>query len=180
MIWITSDLHFGHDRPFLYEPRGFANIQQHDEAIITNWNGVIDPEDEVYILGDCMLMDNEHGVECLKRLNGHKFLVRGNHDTDARLQLYDQCGIQYCGYATVLKYKHYRFYLSHYPTLCGNFDDRGLRHCTINLCGHSHTQNKFVDMDKGLIYHCELDAQYCFPKPLDSIIEDIKEYWSRG
>ena len=37
-IFVTSDLHFGHDRGFLYEPRGFSNIEDHDEAVIANWN----------------------------------------------------------------------------------------------------------------------------------------------
>ena len=38
MIWITSDLHLQHDKPFIYEARGFSSIQEHDEAIIKNWN----------------------------------------------------------------------------------------------------------------------------------------------
>ena len=38
MVWFTSDLHLGHNKPFLYEPRGFKNIQEHDNAIIENWN----------------------------------------------------------------------------------------------------------------------------------------------
>jgi calcineurin-like phosphoesterase family protein len=62
-IFITSDLHFGHDRGFLYEPRGFSNIESHDETVIQNWNSVVEPEDEVYILGDLMLNDNSHGIE---------------------------------------------------------------------------------------------------------------------
>ena len=70
-IFVTSDTHFGHDRKFLYSPRGFKSIQEHDEAIIQNWNSVVEPDDTVYHLGDVMLGDNEHGMECLKRLNGN-------------------------------------------------------------------------------------------------------------
>ena len=69
-IFVTSDLHFGHDRGFLYEPRGFDNIEDHDEAVIANWNSVVNEDDDVYVLGDLMLNDNAHGVECIKRLNG--------------------------------------------------------------------------------------------------------------
>lgn len=68
MIYVTSDLHFGHAKQFIYEPRGFPNIVDHDEEIIKRWNELVQPEDEVYILGDLMLKDNEHGLECLKRL----------------------------------------------------------------------------------------------------------------
>ena len=37
-IWFTSDLHFCHDKEFLYKPRGFNSIEEHDTAIIQNWN----------------------------------------------------------------------------------------------------------------------------------------------
>lgn len=35
-IWFTSDLHFGHNKSFLYEPRGFNSIEEHDATIIKN------------------------------------------------------------------------------------------------------------------------------------------------
>ena len=84
-IWITSDLHFGHQREFLYEPRGFTSIYDHDEEIIKNWNSVVDIDDDVYILGDIMLNDNEYGIKLFKRLKGKIHIIRGNHDTDARM-----------------------------------------------------------------------------------------------
>ena len=61
-IWLTSDTHFGHDRDFLYKPRGFKNIWDHDKTIIENWNNIIQPNDEVYHLGDVMLGNNEYGM----------------------------------------------------------------------------------------------------------------------
>ena len=33
-VYITSDLHFGHNQSFLYEPRGFSSIGEHDRVII--------------------------------------------------------------------------------------------------------------------------------------------------
>ena len=33
-IWLTSDLHFCHNRDFIYEPRGFASVHEMNEAII--------------------------------------------------------------------------------------------------------------------------------------------------
>ena len=70
-IFLTSDTHFGHDREFLWGPRGFTNSQEHDEAVIKNWNETVSPDDIVYHLGDLMLGDNAHGIECVKRLNCH-------------------------------------------------------------------------------------------------------------
>ena len=88
-IFVSSDLHFGHDREFLWGPRGFRSSIEHDEAIIANWNSVVEPEDIVYVLGDLMLGDNEYGKSCVERLNGTIRLIRGNHDTDRRwLEVY--------------------------------------------------------------------------------------------
>lgn len=81
------------------------------------------------------------------------------------------------GLAYILKYQGYNFYLSHYPTICTNGDsNKPLKRQVIGICGHSHTKNKFQDMDKGLIYHVELDAHDNKPILLDDIIEDIKNY----
>ena len=79
-IFVTSDTHFGHDREFLFSPRGFTSIQEHDAAVIANWNSVVGPDDVVYHLGDVMLGDNAYGITCLKLLNGNIKIIPGNHD----------------------------------------------------------------------------------------------------
>ena len=58
-IFITSDLHFCHDRAFVYEPRGFSNIKEMNQAIVERWNSTVQPEDIVYVLGDIMLNNND-------------------------------------------------------------------------------------------------------------------------
>lgn len=173
MIYVTSDLHFGHAKPFIYEPRGFPDIVDHDEEIIKRWNELVQPEDEVYILGDLMLKDNEHGLECLKRLNGKKYFIIGNHDTNTRVNLYKENGLECLGYSTALKYKKYNFYMSHYPTLTGNVDDLGLHHMTLNLFGHTHQNVNFYE-DNFFMYHVGVDSHNCYPVSLDTVIEDIK------
>ena len=116
MIYLSSDLHFGHDVHFLYTPRGFFNIREHDEAIIERFNSIVQSEDDLYLLGDLMLGDNEHGLNCLRQLNGKLYIVYGNHCTDARKELYKTLPnvVEILGYAGMLKYKKWRFYLSHY------------------------------------------------------------------
>ena len=49
-IFVFSDAHFGHDREFLWGPRGFKSSIEHDEATIANWNSVVGPDDIVYHL----------------------------------------------------------------------------------------------------------------------------------
>lgn len=177
MIYISSDLHFGHDKPFLYEPRGFNNIEEHDRAIIKNWNSIVEWDDEVIVLGDIMLNDNINGRKCWNQLNGHKTVVLGNHDSNARVEILEQAPrTEILGYGAPYKYKNYQFFLSHYPCLVSNYDaDKPLKTRVINLCGHCHTKDRWKDFDKGLIYHCELDAHNNYPIALDKIIEEIKE-----
>jgi len=176
MIFLTSDTHFGHDREFLWGPRGFTSSQEHDEAIIKNWNEVVGPDDIVYHMGDLMLGDNAHGIECVKRLNGHIKLIRGNHDTDARWKLYATLpNVELIGWAEVIKYKKYQFYLSHHPTMTSNLEKTPhLRMHLINLYGHTHQPNKFYQ-STPFMFHCGLDSNGNKPVSLDDAIEMMKE-----
>ena len=36
MIYFTSDTHFCHDKEFLYKPRGFSSIEEHDKTVVEN------------------------------------------------------------------------------------------------------------------------------------------------
>lgn len=175
-IYFISDLHFCHNRDFVYGPRGYHSIYEHDEAIIEAWNKTVAYDDTVYILGDIMLNDNKTGINNLRRLNGCKKIILGNHDTEERVGLYTETyNVEVLGYADIIKLNGFRFYLSHYPTLTSNKDvDKPLKSKVINLCGHTHTQNRWADFDKGLIYHVEWDA-HGKPKLVDEIIEELKE-----
>lgn len=78
--FLTSDTHFGHDAVLHFESRPFDSVEQMDHALIDNWNGVVGPDDEVWVLGDYALGDRERGLGYLSILNGTKYLVLGNHD----------------------------------------------------------------------------------------------------
>ena len=176
-IYFTSDLHFCHNRDFIYKPRDFSSVEEMNEQIIKNFNEIVGEDDDLYILGDCFLNNNEEGMSYMRRLPGKKYIILGNHDTIARQELMWLEGFVCLTYSNLLQHGGYHFYLSHYPTITSNYDDdKPLKRKVINLCGHSHTQNKFIDMDKGLIYHVELDAHQNKPVLIDDIIKDIKNY----
>lgn len=174
-IWFISDLHFCHNKEFLYGPRGFTNVYDMNEAIIKNWNEVVQPEDIVYVLGDLALNDDTTALKCIEQLKGTLNIILGNHDTESRIGKYcDTYNVNSVKFADRVKLNGYNFFLCHYPTITSNFDEKALRQKTINLCGHSHTKDKYVDMDKGLIYHVELDAHDNRPVSLEEIINDLK------
>ena len=85
--FFASDTHLGHKNILVFRHGGdqgarirphWDAIEEHDEALIENWNRVVRPQDKVYHLGDCVI--NRKFLPLLGRLNGNKRLVRGNHD----------------------------------------------------------------------------------------------------
>ena len=72
--YFISDTHFGHKNLLLFERKAFATIEEHDEYIINAINKIIKPTDTLIHLGDV------GNVEMVRRLNGHKELILGNHD----------------------------------------------------------------------------------------------------
>lgn len=176
-IWLTSDLHLGHDREFIYGPRGFNSIEEHDKTIIKNWNELVSWDDEVWLLGDCMLGDNESGCRKLNQLAGNIRIIVGNHDSTNRIQMYANIRptILTMGLAYILKYQGYSFYLSHYPTITSNLEKGPeLRKHIINLYGHTHQKTNFYN-DIPYMYHVGVDSHNNSPILLDNIIEDIKK-----
>ena len=171
LIYVTTDLHIGHDRSFLLNPRGYNTIEEHAAALIANWNSVVTPDDEVYILGDCVLNDDDYGVEVIKQLNGKKYLAIGNHDTDNRIKRYrDENLFEDIQFAYRLRYGRMQLYLSHYPTMVGNPGDP---FPTYNISGHTHSQDRWENWDK-CIYNASLDAHNMTLVSLEQIREDIR------
>lgn len=181
-VFLTSDLHFGHNQEFIWKARGYNSIQEMDEDYICRWNATVSDEDDVYVLGDLMLGDNDNGIDCISRLNGRIHIVLGNHDTPIRQSLYlEMPNVREVEWAIMLPYKKYHFFLTHFPCMTCNYDeDKPLKARIINLCGHTHTVNKYQDMDKGLIYHCEVDAHNGYPILIDDIIQDLKNWVEVG
>lgn len=78
-IWFISDTHFTHENIIGYCGRPFANATEMDEVMVANWNAHVRPQDHIYHLGD-VAMDKKAVEAIMPRLQGHKRLVRGNHD----------------------------------------------------------------------------------------------------
>lgn len=173
MIYFTSDLHLCHDRGFIYEPRGFKNIYDMNNTIVKNWNDTVNPEDDVFCLGDIMLNDNNTGLKLFKQLKGNIHIVLGNHDSDARTELYKTCwNVVEVELALRFKYNGYHFFLTHYPCFTGNLEKESLKKCTCNLFGHTHQHTNFYQ-DIPFMYHVGVDSHNCTPVSIDQIITDM-------
>lgn len=174
-IFVTSDMHFGHDREFIWKARGFTSIQEMNEAYVRKWNETITIEDDVYVLGDLMLGDTSN-IEYLKRLNGKIHIVLGNHDTVNREKMYSELSnvFEIAEVGIRLKYKKYHFILTHYPMITGNLEKESLKQMSLNLYGHTHQTSNFYN-DMPYMYHVGVDSHNGYPVNIDDIIDEMND-----
>lgn len=129
-IWFTSDTHFGHKRIIELANRPFTSVEEMDEKMIERWNWRVGRGDIVYHLGDFAFADH---TPYLRRLNGQKWLVLGNHDHSNRVKKAD-------GWYSIDKLLHVKhiddtpLVLCHYAMRVWNRSHYG----AIHLYGHSH------------------------------------------
>jgi calcineurin-like phosphoesterase family protein len=133
MNWVTADHHFGHDAIIKYCKRPFKNAKDMDYQLIERHNEVVAPEDVVYFVGDFTMSGNPDYIESLlRRLNGFKHLILGNHD---RLKPFTYVDLGFTTVHTALEIHtpfDKRVILAHDPAVSAV--DRDARF----LCGHVH------------------------------------------
>lgn len=81
-VWFTSDLHIGHDA--VAQMRMSAVVADaHDCMLADNWDRVVNPEDQIWVLGDLSGGGTEataHALNWVADRPGVKHLIAGNHD----------------------------------------------------------------------------------------------------
>lgn len=84
-VFLVSDTHFGHTGVCRFmrsdgvtKLRPFEDPEEMDEFMVKAWNERVKPTDKVYHLGDVVI--NRKSLGIMRRLNGDKVLIRGNHD----------------------------------------------------------------------------------------------------
>lgn len=78
-VYHTSDDHFWH-RMVAVDKRGFASVEEHNEALITYWNETVRPRDVVFNHGDFGFGGADKLLAILGALHGTVHLIPGNHD----------------------------------------------------------------------------------------------------
>lgn len=144
--FVTSDVHFGHNNIIKYCNRPFQNSDEMDITIINNWNKIVNPDDEVYILGDFALIKAENDKLKFNRLcfltnslNGNKHLLFGNHDYFLDDD-YINAGFKdvYHGILEINLSYHY-WVMCHYQMVSWNNSSKGAYH----LFGHEHWRQQY-------------------------------------
>jgi calcineurin-like phosphoesterase family protein len=130
--FLASDTHLGHR--LMERTRPWDMLEEHDEAIIDNWNKVVGPKDLVYHLGDVVM--NRNKLHLAGRLNGRKKLIFGNHDVHP-IEMYLE------HFESVASYKVFEWaILSHIPV-----HESQLTRFKFNIHGHLHGHQVMFDDD---------------------------------
>jgi calcineurin-like phosphoesterase family protein len=156
MIWFTSDTHFDHANILKYANRPFQGIEEMNEALIANWNAIVQPGDVVYHLGDFAFKRHAYFAE---RLHGQIVLVEGSHD---RMDSKSQKAFQCVGPRHTVKGDP-DIILSHYAMRVWPRSHYGTWH----LFGHSHGRLE----PWGTSFDAGVDAQGYYPLSLDRVRE---------
>ena len=155
--FIGSDLHFNHKNILQYnkssraggqDPLVLSEAEQWDlvdkmnESIIEKWNHKVRENDHVFLLGDLCMGQGNKMVDILRRLNGYKTLIKGNHDrTLMKLPEFqnDQSRLE-IGFTSVHDYlcctpfKGGDVVMSHFPMSNWDGESRG----SVAFHGHCH------------------------------------------
>lgn len=174
MIYLTSDLHFGHKNIINYCTRPWDNIDDMDRNLIASINSIVGITDTLYILGDFTMhgsytkcMNYREQIDCQ---NVH--LILGNHD-NGFIEKGKRSPFSSERDYLELIYNGVLFCLSHYPFVSWKNKERG----SIMCHGHVHykSTNNLKSYYQGIKrYDVGVDANLYKPVLIDRIIDFFK------
>ena len=169
----TADLHHRHKNIVQYTNRSIDTTQEyHDEWLVDIWNSNVTKQDVCWCLGDFSFSRNIEEIErFLKRLNGVKHFIKGNHDDRKVLdELKKNNSISWWGDYKETKVGGNSTVLFHFPI--ANWHKQ--HHGSFHLHGHSHGSWM---LDDGKILDVGLDSAYnIFGEHKFFSEEDVLEY----
>ena len=174
MIYFTADTHFNHSNIINLCGRPFANVEQMNDKLIQNWNSCVKNDDEIYVLGDFMFKGSGNEANnLLQRLNGIKYLIKGNHDKYLEDTTFYNDNFVWIKDYHVLNYQKMKFVLFHYPI----FEWDGYFGNAIHLYGHVHNcsknpaQQKRLELLGKMAVNVGVDVNGFTPVSIQSIVK---------
>ena len=167
-VWITSDLHFGHHNILKFEAknRQFNSSSEMDEFMIREGNANVRANDTVYILGDFAFCSPEAAAAIARRLNGHKILVRGNHDRELLTSEEFRACFKEVAPDYFLTHKGTYIHMYHFPIVEWDRCHRG----SVHLYGHLHSSAS--GLEKMRARNVGYDCTGRVVSRLDDIVKD--------
>lgn len=172
--FITSDLHFGHKNIMSFcsvtRARFKNDVDYMNETMTREWNEIVSPGDLTYILGDVAFLPAQAAVAYMRRLNGRKILVAGNHDEkllkDPRFRA---CFEEIHNYLEI-NYDGNHIVMCHYPFAEWNRMHRG----AINFHGHLHGNPSGMEQYRSVDVAMDAQNGYIVTLMEDAIRKALK------
>lgn len=148
-IYVIGDQHFFHKNIISYSRNQFADVSEMNQHIITKHNQIVGENDIVIFLGDFSFQHNSM-KEILEHMNGHKYLILGNHDSENLVKKFSSIGFEEVFTHPIQVNQNY---LSHEPLIDGERSDFHFnlvvnefkKHANgVNYHGHIHDKNHFI------------------------------------
>lgn len=156
-FYFIADTHFGHENILAFDNRKFKTIEEHDAALIENWNQAVGLDDEIFILGDISWRNAAKSCEIVKSLNGIKHFIVGNHDKRLlKNREFRALFAEITDYKELSLSENSGIVLCHYPIPCFNRHYYGWYH----LYGHVHNSFEWNMMER---VKYEMEALYDKP-----------------
>jgi calcineurin-like phosphoesterase family protein len=121
-----------------------------NEAMVKEWNDLIAPEDTTYILGDVAFLPAQKAAEFMRRLNGTKILIEGNHDRKTLMDPGFRSAFKEVHKYLDINHNGTRVIMSHFPFLEWDQMHRGSVHLYGHLHGGSTGMEQYRMMDMGM------------------------------
>lgn len=188
-VYFTSDTHFSHKAIIGYCERPFDTVEDMDEELIKRWNETVGEDDIVFHLGDFCFSGPQRWNQILKRLNGRKYLIIGNHDMSciSKNSFMNETVNYFDGINQQMNIliDGWHIYLNHYPFLAygGAYNEKRK---VGQLFGHVHYYNGSKGLDAERLkelfpfqYDVGVDNNNYTPvswKKVKSIFESCGEY----
>ena len=152
--YLTADLHFGHKNIMKFCPvtraRFKDDVDYMTEAMIKEWNDIVEPVDTVYILGDVAFTNGYDAALIMMRLNGRKILIEGNHDRKTLMDVnFRNQFAEVHNYFTTTYNGHF-ITMFHYPIAEWDRMHRGALHFHGHLHGGTSGLEEFRAVDVGM------------------------------
>ena len=152
--YITSDLHWGHQKIMTFCPQSRArfknDVNYMNEQMVVEWNEIVEPWDTVYILGDVAFLPAQKAAEYMNRCNGIKILIEGNHDRKALKDVNFRNAFTEIHKYLEITYDGHKIVMSHFPFLEWDQMHRGSLHFHGHLHGGTTGQEQYRCKDMGM------------------------------
>jgi calcineurin-like phosphoesterase family protein len=158
--FFTSDHHFSHNNIIKFCNRPFSSVTEMNDEMIDRYNSVVNKRDIVFIVGDFSF--DTKPKNHFDKLNGQKFLIKGNHDKKKTIDL-PWAGVFDIKEVVINKQP---IVLHHYSMRSWNKSFHGSWH----LYGHSHGTLP----PHGLSFDVGVDTNNFYPYSFDDVVEKMK------